>query len=137
MIDQQLLLVSQVFQVEAQGTDVLDQLLGGFLEGDKETRFVELCRPTDKELHSEESFPATGTPTDKRRAAARQAAAGHFVQPFDTRARLGERSLRCGCKRRQSLAPRFHSPNPWAVGFQHRVLPPSAPPPSSPFSPAA
>lgn len=98
--DLEFLLLGKGVQVEPEGTDVLNQFLGGFLEGQEDARLGILSRPPDKELHRQEGFAAAGTAADERGPASGQSAAGHFVQTLDARRtffqpRLGGVRVRC------------------------------------------
>ena len=90
VIHQQLVLVGQFFQVEAEGADVLGQLLGGLLEGHEDAGLAELGRAADEELHREQGLAAAGAAADEGGPAARQPAAGDFVESLDAGRGLGE-----------------------------------------------
>ena len=89
VVHQQLVLLGQLVQVEAEGADVLGQLLGGLLEGHEDAGLAELGRAADEELHREQRLAAAGAAADERGAAARQPAAGDLVEPWMPVAALG------------------------------------------------
>ena len=90
VVDQQLLLLGQIVQVEAERADVLGQLLGGLLEGHEDAGLAELGGAADEELHREQGLAAAGAAADERGPAARQAAAGDLVESLDAGRGLGE-----------------------------------------------
>src|SRR5262249_8522322 len=50
VIDEQLLLLGEAVEVEAEGADVLGEFLGGLLEGEEDAGLAELGGATDEEL---------------------------------------------------------------------------------------
>ena len=93
VIDHQLLLVDQVVEVEAEGPDVLGQLLAGLLERDENPGLVELGGPANQELHGEDGLAASGGTADERGPAPGQAAAGDLIEPGDAGQSLREGQL--------------------------------------------
>ena len=77
-------------EVEAQRSDVRDEILPGLLERHEHPRFAELDDPADEELRREQGLPAPGGTADQSGPAAREAAAGHLVEAVDPGWRLGE-----------------------------------------------
>jgi hypothetical protein len=86
----QLPAADQVVQAEAQGADVLAQLLGGLLEGHEHARLAVADRAVYEELHRQQGLAATGTAADQSRPAPRQAAEGDLVETGDARRSLGQ-----------------------------------------------
>ena len=100
VIHGQLLAADQLLEIEAEGGDVLGQVLGRLLEGHEDARLAVLADAVDDELHRQERLAAAGPAADQRGPPARQAAVRDLVQPADAgRAFLNAGELprlRCG-----------------------------------------
>jgi hypothetical protein len=90
VVDQQLPARDELFEIEAERADVLDQLLGGLLERHEHAGLAELGRPAHQQLHREQRLAAAGAAAHQRRPAARQAAAGDLVEAGDAGRGLGK-----------------------------------------------
>src|SRR4030095_10770309 len=80
VIDQEFVLADQLLQVDAEGADVPGQVTGRLLKGHEDTVLTELGHAANEELRREQSLSATRAAAHERGAAARQAAAGDFLQ---------------------------------------------------------
>jgi hypothetical protein len=95
VIDEQLVFPDELVEVEAQGADVLGKFLGSLLEGEEGPRFAEHRRAAKEKLHRQDRLTAAGAAADEGGPAARQAAAGDFVEAGDTGRHLGQALRRC------------------------------------------
>ena len=89
-VDREQLALDQVVEIEAEGRDVLSELVGALLEGDDHPGLAELGRAIDDELHREQRLAAARTAADERVAPTRQAALGDLVEPTDAGRRLAD-----------------------------------------------
>ena len=92
VVHQEFVLADQLLQVEAEGADVLGQVLGRLLKGHEDTGLAELGRAANEELRREQSLSATRAAAHERGTAARQTAAGDFIESLDAGRSLGERT---------------------------------------------
>src|SRR5690606_4190166 len=80
----------QVVQVEAEGCDILDQVLLALLEGDEDARLAVVERAADQEVQAEQRLATARAAAEESRPPCGQAASGDFVQPGDAGGRLGK-----------------------------------------------
>jgi hypothetical protein len=88
-VDEQLLPGAELLEVEAQGCDVLGQLLGRLLEAHEHARFAHLDA-AHEELDREEGLARARVAAHERRATAGQPAARDLVQAADAASGLGQ-----------------------------------------------
>ena len=99
VVDHELAVGLELREVEAQRRHVGDEVVGRLLEGHEHAGLAELGDPADEELHGEQRLAAAGRAADERRAAPRQPAAGHLVEPADAGRRLRQRAQPHPCRR--------------------------------------
>jgi hypothetical protein len=90
VVDHELTAGLELGEVEAQRSDVRDEILPGLLERHEHPRFAELYDPANEELRREQGLPAPGGTADQSGPAAREAATGHLVEAVDPGWRLRE-----------------------------------------------
>ena len=109
-VDDKLLLLGKVVKIEAQGPDVLRQLLGVLLERHEHTGLA-VHGAAHQKFHGKQGLARSGAPADERRPAAWQAAAGDLVETPDATRGFGQTATdtlgNAGCF--------FHNPLPVSV----------------------
>ncbi len=90
VVEDDFLVLDQSRKIEAQGGDVLRQLIRAFLEAHEHARLVESSRAMNEEADSEQSFAAPGSATHERGSTRWQSAAGNFVETFNAGRSFGQ-----------------------------------------------
>ena len=103
VIDEQLLLLGQLVEVEAQRPDVRAQLVGCLLECDEHAGLTLVDRAADQEFHRQQRLATAGAAADEGGSTPREAAARDLIQPLDPGGGLGQ-----------------FGGDPFAVGLGHR-----------------
>jgi hypothetical protein len=88
MVELDQLLLRQALDVEAEGAEVLTQLLARLLEGHEHARLAKVSSPAEEKLDAHEGHPATGAAAHQSRPSAGQTAAGDLIQSGDAREAL-------------------------------------------------
>ena len=99
VVDDELLLLDESRQVEAERRHVGRQLVPPLLEGEDGARLAVLGRATDEELEPEDGLAAAGAAADKRGTTAGQATGGELVEPGYACQRLRHSGRRLGAPR--------------------------------------